>query len=189
MQENSLCGCFFQKLFFKNGLSKIYLGLNGVFIHVNGCEYRVLEPHKNIWRAKLSHLHSFCAVIHFLSISTETNGTTFRLSVSKILTPNDLPRSHRESVAPSPGSSEDNRVNWMRSEGLSRWQRIKKNYKGTHCCNISSLQICKHTPFLGKLVVSIKLALGQVYVSRPALVCLVTWADTDLGSTAGITFG
>lgn len=130
-------------------------------------------PYKNIQRPKISQLHSLCAVIHPLSHPTKTKGITFKLSVSKILTPNDLPRSQRESMAPSPGFSVDNMINWLQSEGLARWQVMEKDYKGMHCYNISRLQMCKHT-LLEKLSVSIKLALGQVCVSRPALPYWVT---------------
>lgn len=118
-----------------------------------------------------------------MSHPTKTKGTTFKLSVNKILTPNGLPRIQKESVAPSPGFSEDNRVSWLSSECLARRQAMEKDHKGTHCWNISTLQVCKHT-FLEKLSVSIKLTLGQVCVSRPALVQLVALAH--FGSTARI---
>lgn len=101
--------------------------------------------------------------------------------MNKILTLNGLPRTQKESVAPSPGYSEDSRVNWLSSEHLARRQAMEKDCKGTHCWNVSSMQICKHT-FLEKLAVPIKITLGQVCVSRLALVQLVAWADTDFGS-------
>lgn len=145
-------------------------------------------PYKNIQRPKVSQLHSPCAVIYSLSHPTKTKGITFKLSVSKILTPNDLPRSHRESVAPSPGFSVDDMISCLQSEGLARWQVVEKLYKGKRCYNKTSLQICKHT-LLEKLAVSIKPALGRVCVSRPALPYWVTWADTGFASTAGIIFG
>jgi len=43
MQEDSLCGCLLQELFFTNGLSQIYLGSKGLFIHEPRCKYRVHE--------------------------------------------------------------------------------------------------------------------------------------------------